>query len=42
MKMRPMGLTLTGAFDKMLKGQKLADLVATGAAIDFVIPDIDR
>ena len=42
LKMRPMGLTLTGAFDKMLKGQKLADLVATGAAIDFVIPDIDR
>ena len=42
LKMRPMGLTLTGAFDRMLKGQKLADLVATGAAIDFVIPDIDR
>lgn len=42
LKMRPMGLTLTGAFDKMLRGQKLADLVATGAAIDFVIPDIDR
>ena len=42
LKMRPMGLTLTGAFDKMLRGQKIADLVATGAAIDFVIPDIDR
>jgi NADH-quinone oxidoreductase subunit C/D len=41
-KMRPMGLTLVGAFDKMLKGQKIADLVATGAAIDFVIPDLDR
>lgn len=41
-KMRPMGLTLAGAFDKMLKGQKIADLVATGAAIDFVIPDLDR
>lgn len=42
LKMRPMGLTLAGAFDKMLKGQKIADLVATGAAIDFVIPDLDR
>lgn len=41
-KMRPMGLTLAGAFDKMLKGQKIADLVATGASIDFVIPDLDR
>ena len=42
MKMRPMGLSLTGALDPMLRGQKIADLVATGAAIDFVIPDIDR
>lgn len=41
-KMRPMGLSLTGALDSMLRGEKLADLVATGAAIDFVIPDIDR
>ena len=41
-KMRPMGLTLTGAFDKMLRGQKIADLIATGASIDFVIPDLDR
>ena len=42
LKMRPMGLSLTGALDPMLRGQKIADLVATGAAIDFVIPDIDR
>ena len=41
-KLRPMGLTLAGAFDKMLRGQKIADLIATGAAIDFVIPDLDR
>jgi NADH-quinone oxidoreductase subunit C/D len=26
----------------MLRGQKIADLITTGAAIDFVIPDIDR
>ena len=37
-----MGLTLAGAFDKMLRGQKIADLISTGAAIDFVIPDLDR
>ncbi|MFW5535339.1 MAG: NADH-quinone oxidoreductase subunit C, partial [Prevotella sp.] len=42
LKFRPMGLTLVGAMDKMLRGQKIADLVATGAALDFVIPDIDR
>jgi len=42
MKMRPMGLSLTGALDPMLRGEKIADLVATVAAIDFVIPDIDR
>ncbi len=41
-RMRPMGLTIAGAFDKMLQGQKIADLVATGAAVDFVIPDLDR
>lgn len=42
LKMRPMGLTFAGAFDKMLRGQKVADLIATGASIDFVIPDLDR
>ena len=42
MKMRPMGLSLVGAFDAMLRGQKIADLIATCAAIDVVIPDIDR
>ena len=31
-----------GAFDPMLRGQKIADLIATCAAIDVVIPDIDR
>ena len=37
MKMRPMGLSLVGAFDPMLRGQKIADLIATCAAIDVVI-----
>ena len=30
------------AFYPMLRGQKIADLIATCAAIDVVIPDIDR
>ena len=42
LKLRPMGLTLVGGMDKMLRGEKIADLVTTGAALDFVIPDIDR
>jgi NADH-quinone oxidoreductase subunit C/D len=42
LKIRPMGLSLVGAMDKMLQGQKIADLIATGAALDYVIPDIDR
>ncbi len=41
-KLRPMGLTIAGAMDRMLQGQKIADLIATGAAVDFVIPDLDR
>jgi NADH-quinone oxidoreductase subunit C/D len=28
--------------DEMLRGEKIADLITTGAALDFVIPDIDR
>ena len=42
LKMRPMGLSLVGAMDKMLRGEKIADLVSTCAALDIVIPDIDR
>lgn len=42
LKMRPMGMSLVGGMDKMLRNQKLADLITTGAALDFVIPDIDR
>ena len=37
-----MGLNLVAAMDEMLRGQKVADLITTGAALDFVIPDIDR
>lgn len=42
LKFRPMGLNHVAAMDEMLSGQKIADLVTAGAALDFVIPDIDR
>jgi NADH:ubiquinone oxidoreductase subunit D len=41
-KLRPMGLTLAGALRQDVAGQKIADLITTGAAIDFVIPLIDK
>lgn len=42
LKFKPMGLNLVAAMDEMLRGQKVADVITTGAALDFVIPDIDR
>lgn len=42
LKFRPMGLNLVAAMDEMMRGQKIADLITAGAALDFVIPDIDR
>lgn len=42
LKFRPMGLNHVAAMHEMLQGQKIADLVTAGAALDFVIPDIDR
>jgi NADH-quinone oxidoreductase subunit C/D len=42
LKIRPMGLSYVSAMDEMLRGEKIADLIATGASIDIVIPDIDR
>ena len=41
-KFRPMGLPLVAAMHKILKGAKVADLIAIGATLDYVIPDIDR
>lgn len=41
-KFRPMGLPLIAAMHKILKGTKVADLIAIGATLDYVIPDIDR
>ena len=42
LKIKPMGLNLVAAMDEMLRGQKVADIITAGAALDFVIPDIDR
>jgi len=42
LKIRPMGLSYVSAFDEMLRGEKIADLIATGASVDIVIPDLDR
>lgn len=42
LKFRPMGLPLVSALDEMLRGEKIADLIAVGATLDYVIPDIDR
>lgn len=42
LKFRPMGLNHVAAMDQMLRGEKIADVITVGAALDFVIPDIDR
>lgn len=42
LKFRPMGLPLVSAMDEILRGEKIADLIAVGASLDYVIPDIDR
>ncbi len=42
MKIRPMALTIVGALDEVLRGLKVADLIAVGAGLDYIIPDIDR
>ena len=42
LKLRPMGLSHVACMDEMLRGSKIADLITVGAALDFVIPDIDR
>lgn len=39
---RSTGLPLVQAMDTVCKGGKIADLIAIGGTLDFVIPDIDR
>ena len=42
LKFRPMGLPLVSAMDDICRGEKIGDLIAIGATLDYVIPDIDR
>ena len=39
---RSTGLPLVHAMDTACRGNKIADLIAIGGTMDFVIPDIDR
>ncbi len=39
---RSTGLPLVHAMNRACRGGKIADLIAIGASMDFVIPDIDR
>ncbi len=36
------GYALVGAIDHLARGAKIADLIAIGASLDYVVPDIDR
>ena len=42
MHFRSTGLPLVHALDTICKGTKIADLIAIGGTLDYVIPDIDR
>jgi NADH-quinone oxidoreductase subunit C/D len=42
MKYRSTGLPLLNAIETITCGSKIADLIAIGGSLDFIIPDIDR
>lgn len=42
MKFRSTGLPLVSAMETMCRGAKIADLIAIGGTVDYVVPDIDR
>ena len=42
MKFRSPNFSNLAALDTMASGQKIADLIAIGGSMDFVIPDMDR
>lgn len=42
MKFRSTGLPLVAAVDTITRGSKIADLIAIGGTLDYVVPDIDR
>lgn len=39
---RSTGLPLVAAIDTICRGSKIADLIAIGGTLDYVVPDIDR
>jgi NADH-quinone oxidoreductase subunit C/D len=42
MKFRSTGLPLVSAIETISKGAKIADLIAIGGTLDYIVPDIDR
>src|SRR5699024_8277 len=42
MKFRSTGLPLVSAIGTIARGAKIADLIAIGGTLDYVVPDIDR
>ncbi|WP_287828235.1 NADH-quinone oxidoreductase subunit D [Bacteroides sp.] len=42
MKFRSTGLPLVACVDTIARGAKIADLIAIGGTLDYVVPDIDR
>lgn len=42
MKFRSTGLPLVACMDTICRGAKIADLIAIGGTLDYVVPDIDR
>ena len=42
MKFRSPGLPLISVVDPLARGGKIADLIAVGGSLDYVVPDIDR
>ena len=42
MKFRSTGLPLVSCLDTITRGGKIADLIAIGGSLDYVVPDIDR
>ena len=42
MKFRATGLPLVSAMETLCAAAKIADLIAIGGTVDYVVPDIDR
>ena len=42
MKFRSPGLPLVSVVDLLASNNKIADLIAIGGSLDYVVPDIDR